>query len=172
MLSKPKPRVKFSPECQLLEFIPTDVICLDSDSSDQTVETEDVTKDDDTDDSSIQAQVSPISIQYYRVGDTLRSTKDMEQFTNLGDTIQSIYTLQLSEFAWVKRKSGDWTFCQLLEWAKNNLGEDVMIFSVNENGKERKSLRPRRWVKMVRKCSPHVRSEYFKSVMETIYIVR
>ena len=92
----------------------------------------------------------------------------MEQFTNLGDTIQSIYTLQLSEFAWVKRKSGDWTFSNLLEWAKNNLGEDVMIFSVNENGKERKSLRPRRWVKMVRKCSPHVRSEYFKSVMETI----
>lgn len=163
---KPKPRVKFSPKCQLREFTPTDVTCLDSDSSDHTVDTEDVTKDDDTDDSSIQAQALPT--QYYRVGDTLRSTKDMEQFTNLGDTIQSIYTLQLSEFAFVKRKSGDWTFCQLLEWEKNDRGEDVMIFSVNENGKERKSLRPMRWVKLVCKCSPHVRSEYFKSIMEAI----
>ena len=168
MLSKQpaKHRVKFSPE--LIEFIPTDVVvtCLDSfDSSDRTIETEDVTKDkipfllhDDTDDSSIQAQASsPINIQCYRVGDTLRSINDMERLTNLEDIIQSIYTLQSLEFAWVKRKSGVWTFGQLLEWSKNDRGEDVMIFSVSENGTGRKNLRPRRWMKMVRRCSSHVR---------------
>ena len=162
MLSKQpaKHRVKFSPE--LIEFIPTAtaVICLDFDSSDRTIETEDITKDDDEstdDDSSIQAQASPISIQCYRVGDTLRSTNDMEQFTNLEDIIQSIYTLQSSEFAWVKRKCGEWKFSQLLEWSKNDRGEDVMIFSVSESGTGRKNLRPMRWMKMVRRCSSHVK---------------
>ena len=163
MLSKTKHRVSFSSE---LEFIPTAIIsCLDSsNSSDRTIEIEDVTNDeipvllhDDTDDSSIQAQASPISIQCYRVGDTLRSSNDMEQLTNLEDVIQSIYTLQSSEFAWVKRKSGIWTFGQLLEWSKNDRGEDVMIFSVSENGTGRKNLRPMRWIKMVRRCSSHVK---------------
>ena len=165
MLTKPKPRVKFSPKCELLVFTPTDI--NPSDYSSHTIETEGVTTDDDTDDSSIQAQVSLINVEHYRLGDTLRSTKDMEQFTALGDTIQSIYTLQLSEFAWIKRNNGDWTFCQLVERTKNDRGEDVMTFCVSEMG-HRKSLRPIRWIKMVRKCSPHVRSEYFRRVIASI----
>ena len=130
MLSKPKPRVKFSPQCELLVFIPTNINTSDSN---HTNETEGVTTDDDTDDSSIQAQVSPfpIAVEHYRLGDTLRSTKDIRQFKALEDTVQSNYTLQLSEFAWVKRKNGDWTFCQLVERTKNDRGEDVMTFSVS-----------------------------------------
>ena len=164
MLTKSKHRVKFSPECELLVFIPTDINLSDLRHA---TETEGFTTDCDTDDSSIQAQVSPITFEHYSLGDTLRSTKDMEQFTALGDTIQSIYTLQLSEFAWIKRKNGDWTFCQLVERKKNERGEDVMTFSVSEMG-HRKSLRPMRWIKMVRKCSPHVRSEYFRRVIVSI----
>mmetsp|Transcript_16644 Transcript_16644/g.24819 ORF Transcript_16644/g.24819 Transcript_16644/m.24819 type:complete len:165 (-) Transcript_16644:204-698(-) len=161
MINKPMPRVKFSPECELRVFRSSDVICLDSD-SDHTIGTD--AEDDDSDDSSIEPQAPPMTIQHYRLGDTLRSTKDMEQFTAFGDTVQSIYALQLSEFAWVKRNSGDWTFCQLIERAENDRGEEVMTFSVSEMG-HRKSLRPSRWINMVRKCSPHVRSEYFRSVM-------
>ncbi len=165
MLTKPKPRVKFSHECELV-FIPTN--SKPSDSS-HTIDTEcvSVTTDDDTDESSIQAQVSSITVEHYHLGDALRSTKDMEQFTALEDTIQSIYTLQLSEFAWIKRNSGDWTFCQLVERKKNDRGEDVMTFCVSETG-HRKSLRPMRWIKMVRRCSPHVRSEYFRRVIVSI----
>ena len=166
MLTKPKPRVKFSPECELLVFIPTATDINPSDSI-HTIEIEGFATDDETDDSSIQTQVSPITVEHYRLGDTLRSNKDMEQFTALEDTIQSIYTLQLSEFAWIKRNNGDWTFCQLVERTTNDLGEDVMTFAVSEMG-HRKSLRPMRWIKMVRKCSPHVRSEYFRRVIVSI----
>jgi hypothetical protein len=90
--------------------------------------------------------------QFYCLGETLRSQQHMVQLASVEDTIQSVYALQIADFAFVKRSSGDWSFCQLIERENNEEGEDVMTFCVNEVG-HRKSLRPCRWVKMVRSCS-------------------
>lgn len=91
-------------------------------------------------------------IQHYCLGETLRSPEHMVQSPSVEDTIQSVYALQVSDFAFIKRSGGDWTFCQLVERGDNDEGEDVMTFCVNEVG-HRKNLRPARWVEMVRSCS-------------------
>jgi len=90
--------------------------------------------------------------QYYCLGETLRSPQHMVQLASVEDTIQSVYALQISDFAFVKRSKGDWSFCQLIERGDNDEGEDVMTFCVNEVG-HRKNLRPARWAKMVKSCS-------------------
>jgi hypothetical protein len=90
--------------------------------------------------------------KFYCLGETLRSPPHMVQFASFEDTIQSVYALQIADFAFVKRSSGDWSFCQLVERENNAEGEDVMTFCVDEAG-HRKTLRPCRWVKMVRSCS-------------------
>ena len=79
-------------------------------------------------------------------------------------------TLQVSEFAWIKRKKGDWTFCQLVERTNNTKGDDddvVMTFLVDNLG-HKKRLRPAYWVHMVRTCSAGVRSVYYKDAIEAI----
>lgn len=94
----------------------------------------------------------------------------MVQHPQLEDTIQSVYALQLSEFAWIKRKNGDWTFCQLVERTNNTKGDDddvVMTFLVDNLG-HKKRLRPAYWVHMVRTCSAGVRSVYYKDAIEAI----
>ncbi|KAK1747105.1 hypothetical protein QTG54_002449 [Skeletonema marinoi] len=91
-------------------------------------------------------------VQYYCLGETIRSPQHMVQMASVEDTIQSVYTLQVSDFAFVMRSTGDWSFCQLIEREDNDAGEDIMTFCVNEVG-HRKNLRPARWVKMVRSCS-------------------
>ncbi len=91
-------------------------------------------------------------VQHYCLGETLRSPQHMIQMASVEDNIQSVYALQISDFAFVKRSTGDWSFCQLVERGDNGEGEDVMTFCVNEVG-HRKNLRPARWVEMVRSCS-------------------
>jgi len=90
--------------------------------------------------------------QFYYLGETLRSPQHKIELPSFEDTIQSVYALQIADFAFVKRSSGDWSFCQLVERENNAEGEDVMTFCVDEAG-HRKTLRPCRWVKMVRSCS-------------------
>lgn len=91
-------------------------------------------------------------VQHYCLGESLRSPQHMVQMASVEDTIQSVYALQISDFAFVKRSTGDWSFCQLIDRGDNDEGEDVMTFCVNEVG-HRKNLRPARWVEMVRSCS-------------------
>lgn len=94
-------------------------------------------------------------LQYYCLGETQRSSQHSIQSSSIEDIIQSVYALQISDFAFVRRSNGEWSFCQLVERNNNEEGEDVMTFVVNEVG-HRKSLRPERWVKMVRACSSGV----------------
>ena len=102
--------------------------------------------------SSQQSSSSSSSVQVYCLGETLRSPQHMVQMASVEDTVQSVYALQISDFAFIMRSKGDWTFCQLVGREDNEEGEDVMTFVVNEVG-HRKSLRPFRWVKMVKACS-------------------
>ena len=90
-------------------------------------------------------------VHYYCLGETLRSPQHMV-LASVEDTIQSVYALQIYDFAFVQRSTGDWSFCQLIEREDNDEGEDVMTFCVNEVG-HRKNLRPARWAKMVKSCS-------------------
>lgn len=182
MLTKSKQRVKFSPNCELLIFN-SSVISLDSDESDHTEDGSTASGESSSQQTQTTRQASSSSSpnmptptppntqqqqQHYRLGNTLRSPADMVQFHALEDKIQSIYALQISEFAWVKRKSGDWTFCQLVERTTNNdNGEHVLTFSVSEMG-HRKSMRPSRWVHMVRTCAKHVFSSYFKNFIDAL----
>ena len=92
----------------------------------------------------------------------------MVQHPQLEDTIQSVYALQLSEFAWIKRKKGDWTFCQLVERTNINGGDDVVMTFLVDNLGHKKRLRPAYWVHMVRTCSAGVRSVYYKDAIEAI----
>ena len=95
---------------------------------------------------------SSTPIHYYCLGETIRSPQHMIHHPSVEHTIQSIYALRISDFVFIQRSSGDWSFCQLIERKANEEGEEVMTFVVNEVG-HRKSLRPSRWVKMLRSCS-------------------
>lgn len=97
----------------------------------------------------------------YRLGDTPRSSEHMircksshssSSSPSSSSYSSSAHSLVINDYAWIKRGNGSWTFAQLVDRSTNNdSGEDIMTFRVSELG-HRKSLRPRRWSKMVRKC--------------------
>jgi hypothetical protein len=175
MLTRPRV-VRFSQTCELLIFKPTipphkDVAVTEPisssssertpppglstfistdkhhDTDSDTEETDDVSGDSDS-----------CASYRYRIGDTLRSSQHIIEPKSFVEE-ESVTSLQLDDYAWIKRGNGDWTFCQLVERSDNIDGEDVMTFRVSERG-HRKSLRPRRWMKKVRKCSERVKSNY------------
>lgn len=176
---KPKRRVSFAPKCELAIYQP-DATDADADTA-ETCDDTTLSSNDSLDEgsyynsSSMHGQQSSslvvqVQVQHYRLGDCIRSQHHMVQHPQLEDTIQSVYALQLSEFAWIKRKNGDWTFCQLVERTNNTKGDDddvVMTFLVDNLG-HKKRLRPAYWVHMVRTCSAGVRSVYYKDAIEAI----
>ena len=178
--SKPnKRRVSFAPKCELAIYQPD--AANDADTAETCDETT-LSSNDSLDDgsyyisSSLHGQQSSslvVQAQYYRLGDCIRSQHHMVQHPLLEDTIQSVYALQLSEFAWIKRKNGDWTFCQLIERTNNTKGSGggdddvVMTFAVDSLG-HKKRLRPAYWVHMVRTCSAGVSSVYYKDAIAAI----
>lgn len=173
---KPKRRVSFAPKCELAIYQPD---ATDADTA-ETCDDTTLSSNDSLDEGSYyssssmhgQQTMMVVQVQHYRLGDCIRSQHHMVQHPLLEDTIQSVYALQLSEFAWIKRKNGDWTFCQLVERTNNTKGggdddDVVMTFAVDSLG-HKKRLRPAYWVHMVRTCSAGVSSVYYKDAIAAI----
>ena len=126
MLAKTKPtnRVKFSHECELIIFTPS-AIHWPGFRFGPHYRNRRRALDVDMDALSVQTVASAICTKYirYRLGNHIRSHRDMAKITGLEEMIHSIYNLQLFEFAWVKRNSGDWTFSQLVERKRRTIKE-------------------------------------------------
>jgi hypothetical protein len=161
--SKAKRRVSFAPKCELAIYQPD---ATDADTA-ETCDDTTLSSNDSLDEGSSSSLVA----QHYRLGDCIRSQHHMVQHPFLEDTIQSVYALQLSEFAWIKRKNGDWTYCKLVERTNNTNGrgdDDVVMTFLVDNLGHKKRLRPAYWVHMVRTCSAGVRSVYYKDAIAAI----
>src|SRR5210317_2111791 len=123
--SKPKPkrRVSFAPKCELAIYQPD---ATDADTA-ETCDDTTLSSNDSLDEgsyyssSSMHGQQSSslvvqVQVQHYRLGDCIRSQHHMVQHQHplLEEAIQSVYALQLSEFAWIKRKNGDQILLEIL----------------------------------------------------------